>query len=310
MSREFASLTTMLLYQPRILALNGMRHVIANWFNERGIRAHDKVRAIRFYQLASCVEPRWSVPWYNLGFQAKYSGRWRDSLRFNRRAVELNANDEGALWNMGIAATALRDWDEARRAWKGFGIDLVEGDGEVSIPPVTACVRLDPNHAGEVVWGKRLDPARILVLNIPLPASGRRYRDVILNDGAPNGTRDRNGTQVPVFDELEVWQPSCYSTFQATLNIPSPEAEEKLGDVCEARGVGLEDWSTIRMLCAECSLGNPQPHECKATAAPEDGTKRFGFAAKSRDELESLLINWASNVPSADYLDVELKLQA
>lgn len=286
-----------------------MRHVIANWFNEMGRRAEDRSRALRFYKLASWVEPRWSVPWYNLGFQAKYSSQWEDSLRFNRRAVELNAEDRDAWWNMGIAATALHDWSEARRAWKGCGIDLANGDGEVSIPPLTACVRLDPNGTGEVVWGKRLDPSRIFVLNVPLPESGRRYHDVILNDGAPNGTRDRNGTSVPVFDELEVWQPSSYSTFQVTLNVPNAEAEEKLVDLCEARQVGLEDWSTIRILCAKCSRGNPGPHECEA-AATDDGTRRFGFAAKNREDLVSLLIDWASSIPHADYRDIELKLPA
>jgi tetratricopeptide (TPR) repeat protein len=286
-----------------------MRHALANWLNERGRHTDDAVRAIRFYKAASWVEPRWSVPWYNLGFQAKYLGRWEDSLRFNHRAVELNAQDKDAWWNLGIAATALRDWSAARRAWKGFGINLADGDGEVTIPALTACVRLDPNRAGEVVWGKRLDPARILVLNVPLPESKRRYCDVILNDGAPNGTRNRDGAEIPVFDELEVWQASSYSTFQVALDIPSQEAEEKLAEVCEARRIGVEDWSTIRILCAECSRGNPHQHEHKPTTADEL-KRRFGFAATNREELENLLIDWASGLPDADYRDIELMLEA
>lgn len=286
-----------------------MRHAVAAWLNEKGRKAEDSARAARFYKLASWADPRWSVPWYNLGLQAKYLGEWEDSLRFNQRAVQLNADDEATWWNLGIAATALHDWVEARRAWKGFGIDIGDGEGEVFTPPVSACVRLDPNNSGEVVWGQRLDPARILVLNVPLPESQHRYRDVILNDGASNGSRTRNGAEVPVFDELEVWQASSYSTFQVALHIPNQDAEKRLADICETREIGVEDWSTVQILCAECSRGNPHPHEHKPTAA-DAAEKRFGFAAQKREDVESLLLDWAAGWPEVDYQDVELVLES
>jgi hypothetical protein len=82
---------------------------------------------------------------------------------------------------LGIAATALHDWPEAA---------------------ATACVRLNPQSSGEVVWGERLDPARLVILNVPLPESRHRFRDIILNDGAENGTRAVGGIQVPVFAEF------------------------------------------------------------------------------------------------------------
>jgi hypothetical protein len=37
-----------------------------------------------------------------------------DRLRCNRRASDLSAEYAAAHWNMGIAATALRDWPAAR----------------------------------------------------------------------------------------------------------------------------------------------------------------------------------------------------
>jgi hypothetical protein len=50
-------------------------------------------------------------------------------------------------------------------------------------PPVTACVRLNPQSSGEVVCGERLDPARLLILSVPLPESRHRFYDIVLNDG-------------------------------------------------------------------------------------------------------------------------------
>jgi hypothetical protein len=293
----------------RASSLNDMRHSVADWLNEKGRKTDDPARAARFYTLASWADPRWSVPWYNLGLQTKYHGRWEESLRFNQRAVELDADDDAAWWNLGIAATALHDWKEARRAWRGFGIEMADGEGEASIPPVTACVRLDPNQAGEVVWGKRLDPARILVLNVPLPESKRRYHDVILNDGASNGTRTRDGVEFPVFDELAVWQASPYSTFQVALHIPDQEAEKGLAEICEAREIGVEDWSTIQILCAECSRGNPHPHERKPAVA-DAAQRRFGFGALKHEDVENLLLDWAAGRSEADYQDVELVLES
>ena len=43
-------------------------------------------------------------------------------LKFNAQAVLLHPEDQASWWNLGIAATALRDWPEARRAWAGCGI--------------------------------------------------------------------------------------------------------------------------------------------------------------------------------------------
>ncbi len=124
-----------------------MRQKLAEWLNQYGNAASDagKLRgAERLYKLASTLAPQWSVPWYNLGLLTKNTGRWEDSLIFDQRALSLNPGDEGACWNLGIAATAMHDWPEARRAWKHYGIDISDGVGEVMTAPVSACVRLNP----------------------------------------------------------------------------------------------------------------------------------------------------------------------
>jgi len=288
-----------------------MRRKIADWLNERGRAANEagnKERARRFQRLATFVDPSWSVPWYNLGLSAKYANSWEDSLRFNQRAALLDPEDEAAWWNLGIAATALHNWPEARRAWRGFGINIPDDAGEVEMPVVTACVRLDPDRSGEVIWGDRIDPARIVLLNVPLPESGHRFRDIVLHDGAASGSRTRDGAEYPVFDELSVWQPSDYSTFEVSLNVPSQIAEDRLVEFCRGRKIGIEDWSTVRMICAECSRGNPAPHDCKKH--PDTARRPYALAAKSEDDLRMLLTEWVAETPGAECGAVDLVLPA
>lgn len=164
-----------------------MRRLFAEWLNHRGNLAADsdrKGRAASLYHFAARVDPTWSSPLYNLGLLAKYEGRWKESRAFNQRAVILNPEDTDAWWNLGIAATALHDWPEARRAWAVHGVEIHDGNSDIRMPPATACVRLNPKDDGEVVWGERLDPARIAITSVPLTESGHRFNDVVLNDGA------------------------------------------------------------------------------------------------------------------------------
>jgi hypothetical protein len=226
---------------------------------------------------------------YNLGLAAKYRGEWATSLFQNQLAAELNADDEATWWNLGIAATALSDWAEARRAWTKCGIEMPEGDGEVLWDSCTACVRLNPEHSAEVVWGRRIDPARIRVLNVPLASSGRRYGDVLVHDGAQEGTRTSRGNEYPVFNELGIWKLSAYSTFEVELDVPNALAVENLTERCRQTDMWVEDWGTVRSLCAECSRSNPTEHTC---ATEETGQGKFGFATKSEFGLRKLLEDW------------------
>ena len=285
-----------------------MRRSIAGWLNQRGLQATGRF-ASRWYALALWVDRYWDSPWYNLGLEAKKKGSWEESLRYNRRAAELNPKNEAAWWNLGVAATALRNWQEARRAWEAYGIKLLGESGEVAIKAVTACVRLNPNHDGEVVWGDRLDPARFLILNIPLPESGHRFQDIVLNDGAPSGTRVKDGVNFTVFDELDIWQPSSYSTFEAEIDIPGNSSEEQLIEVCRKYQLGVEDWSTMRMLCETCSRGNPGPHSCAAVTTT--GMRRsYAFAAKSEESLRDALNEWTAITAGAAFGNLRLVLPA
>jgi hypothetical protein len=278
---------------------------IGNSAENRGMQTSARI----LYHSATIVRPSWSSPWYNLGFQAKYRCEWKASALYNERAASLDPNDEASWWNLGIAATALRDWTKARKAWKGCGIELEEGYDEVSMPPTTACVRLNPNISGEVVWGTRIDPARIQIRNVPLPDSSRRYRDIMLNDGASEGTRKNRDQEYPVFNELSVWQPSLYSTFQSWLSLEDADAEQHLIHVCDENDIGFEDWSTVRNICATCSRGSLEPHHCYASEAG-DGAKNYGFGATTRESLVRVLSLWADEVAGRSFSDPHLVLLA
>jgi len=242
---------------------------------------------------------------YNAGLKAKYAGNWDESLARNQRAARLNPTDQATWWNLAIAATALHDWPEARRAWIACGVTPNESDGEVTTLENWACVRLVPSGAAEVVWGKRIDPARIKVMNVPLPESDRLYGDIILNDGAQEGTRVSRGQEFPVFDELAVWRRSEFSTYRIEVEGASEESRASLARICEENEVPFEDWGTVRILCEACSRGNPGVHECSNAAEPS-GPARFGFAAKGLERLRKALTEWREVAPEVRFGEAEL----
>ena len=176
------------------------------------------------------------------------------------------------------------------------------------MPPVTACVRLNPSHSGEVVWGERIDPARLVVLNVPLPESEHRLQDIVLNDGAESGTRELNNTKAPVFHELAIWQRSKYSMFRVNIRTEDASAQDILMEFCRSRKLGLDDWSSIRILCAECSRGNPGSHDCGAIQ--EEGRRRFGLAAQTRKDAIAVLRDWKESGDDAEFSDLEVVLNA
>ena len=218
----------------------------------------DRDRAEACYREAIRLDPRHGGAWFDLGLIHKWSHNWEEAFACNLRAAELvgERREEPAWWNLGIAATALRDWDMARRAWRAYGLTLPEGVGPIEADFGMSPVRLDPDGAGEVVWGRRIDPARVRIENIPFPSSGHRWADVVLHDGAPNGSRQVDGREYPVFDELQRWAPSDVPTVEAAVSAGAPGDLDELIDLVERAGYAAEDWTrNVRMLCRRCSEG-------------------------------------------------------
>jgi tetratricopeptide (TPR) repeat protein len=271
--------------------------------NTRGSKLRDKgdcSAAIEHYRRAMALDPSWGTPFYNLGLLHKYRGEWQASLDANLRATELSPQDQASWWNLGIAATALGRWDLARRAWRGAGLEIPEGEGPVDLPCGYNPIRLDPEGAGETVWSHRLDPARARLSNIPL--AEYCYGDVVLNDGAPVGYRELDGQDVPVFNCLALLEPSRLSTWCVEIELDPSKlvdgdaaAFHELEQLAEARGLAAEDWSrAIRTLCKACSEGTPhERHEAEQVAeAPAAGPHRIAIAAHTRGEVNDLLEDW------------------
>ena len=234
--------------------------------NERGrafAQAGRYADAVPDYLEAVRLAPSWSNPWFNLGIAYKHTGDFPGSLRASERALAIDrkAAGEGALWNVGIAATALGDWTKARRAWRDVGLEIPDGEGPLDMMRVPTPMRLNPSGDAEVVWSIPINPARARLRNIPLPISKHRYDNLILHDGAPNGYRKLDGQDVPVFDELALLERSAYETWRLEVVAPCAEDIDALAKSLSALRVALEDWTgSVRMLCAKCSTGVPHTH--------------------------------------------------
>lgn len=253
--------------------------IIAGWHNARGMTAGergDSERAVSSYRKAIRSDSTWSVPWYNLGLHYKNTRNWAEARRCNQAAVARDAANKAAWWNLGIAATALTDWPEARRAWLAYGLELPEGDGEFVGDFGYTPIRINPDDGREVIWANRIDPARAFIASVPLPESGRRHGDLLLHDGAPNGYRLLLGREVAVFDELAVVRPSPLGTFEATVVVSSEEDIVALEVIFAEHGGGAEDWSSIRYLCHQCSLGRPHKGHDRGSAHAS-GERRVGL---------------------------------
>jgi hypothetical protein len=131
----------------------------------------------------------------------------------------------------------------------------------------------------------------------PCRNPGAGFAVITLNDGAPNGTRLLNGSEVPVFDQLSVWQDSGYATYQVEAQVSGEPALQALIDLSHDRQIGIEDWSTVRRICDQCSHGNPGPYRAKAAESQPSSLQELAFAAKSQDELLDMLGGWTLPQP-------------
>ncbi|MFH8393152.1 tol-pal system YbgF family protein [Streptomyces sp. NPDC018036] len=228
-----------------------------------------------------------AVWWYDAALAHKFLRNWEKALDLGREAAARSPRGEGdpAYWNLGIAATILRDWATAREAWSGFGIELPDGEGEIDGRFGAACVRLDTEGQREVVWIERLCPTRGRVVNVPV-TGGRRYGEIVVHDGEPKGERVYDGTAFPVFDELTLFEASPLPTLEVTVAAGEAGDLEALLALFTEHGFGAEPASSVRLLCACCSEGTHQQREVLA------GAQAVSLAAPE-PQARLLLERWA-----------------
>ncbi len=263
--------------------------------------------ALQDYEEALRLDPDASNALYNIGLVYKYRNDWVKSFDYNQRAYALRPDDEASRWNLAIAATALRDWATARKAWADNGIRLEGVDGPIDMDFGPTPVRLNPDGDGEVVWATRIDPVRAVLRNIPYPDSGFRCGDIVLHDGAGVGKRESGGREYSVFNVLELFEASRLSTFCLEVKEATEQQMAALEAAFEAASMPFEDWTAnVRPLCKACSEGTPHEHADGDDAAPVwNPTRLAGVAAPSYEEIEAIL----DRVPGIDQMEIEISLE-
>ncbi|MDH5601320.1 MAG: tetratricopeptide repeat protein [Gammaproteobacteria bacterium] len=265
----------------------------ADEFSEQGLDDE----AIEKYKEVLKIEPYDSSCYYNIGLIYKYRNDWLNSFKYNEIAYEIDPASEGARWNLGIAATALRDWDMARRIWHDAGIEIEEGEGPIDDYFGTNPVRLNPDDEAEVVWAERLDPARAKIISVPLPESGYGAGDIVLNDGAPMGYRMLGDSERAVFNVLELFEASLLNTYRADIKVSSDEDIVLLEKMFAEKDIPCEDWTTqYRLICKACSEGRPHEHHDNETVNKFVAEHEIALAAEYEDEIKTILNNWENGI--------------
>jgi hypothetical protein len=241
---------------------------------------------------------------FDLALVHKFRRDWPAARRHGLAAAELapDGPDEPVWWNLGIAATALHDWPTARLAWTRYGVDLPPGDGPVDGAFGHTPVRITTATGTEVVWCRRVDPARAVVLNVPLPGSGRRCGEVVLHDGVPTGERVSGGRTYSVFDEIELWAPSDTPVHAVPLRVRQEDDVAALVDLGAADDVVVEAWDSVTPLCAACSAGRvdqDEPHEHDISGGRLEGGRTTVGVAAAREVTDALLRRWVEADPAA-----------
>lgn len=273
--------------QQQAQALHGEGAVLAD--------AGDREGALAKYMAALALDMQRSDTLYNVGLYYKYKNAWSESFRFNKRSVEIDPTEQAASWNLAIAATALRDWATARACWARVGIKLPDGEGPIEGDFGQTVVRLDPDGEAETVWARRICPVRARIESIPFPESGYGWGDVVLHDGAPMGYRlNAQGRETPVFNVLEMFEPSPYSTFVVVAEAAALADVEALEAIIRAGDGDAEDWTrNVRSICKACSEGRPhETHDHDGGPAPWRTERRIGVAARSEGQVQQWLEAW------------------
>jgi hypothetical protein len=165
----------------------------------------------------------------------------------------------------------------------------------------------------EVVWAERVSPVTARLLNIPTGATGFRFGDVVLHDGAPVGYRlNSHGKERPVFNVLTLFEPSRFGTYEAAVEVGGAEDVEELERLCGAGGIEIEDWTaSLKNLCKACSEGRPhEGHDQELKApGPWRTERRIGFAALALEALNAVLREW-SEKPGRVVTEMRCALEA
>jgi hypothetical protein len=250
---------------------------------------------------------------FHLMICAKLRGAWEEALDWlkqidERRAIGQSSVDPAIEWNRGLLAVALHRWDEARLAWGRVGFRFPEEDpahaaqnqakdyahpGELS--PVRLQMNLEQvaNSQGqlprsEVVWGRRIGPARVELTALPYYHPTYRCGDILLIDGVKAGQVDYNGETYPISPALSIWSSSPGETLRfygAHTRLKQTLVLESIAQTLGERGWAIAHWT--RFVRRETPQGD-QLLQLALYLPPDKDLDEFAQVLRERQENEQL----------------------
>ncbi len=252
-------------------------------------RRGDIYNAIKLCKRIIRQVPEWHSPHAMLGNIYKYQQDWKATLHYNKKAAAIDASDQTAWWNIGIAATALKKPRLAKSVWSKFGFE-----DEKWKQKSVRCARITLGKQFDIVWVNPLDPARGVIQSIPLPATGRRFRDIVLLDGEVSGYNIAKEKKYPVYEELGVYKRSNYHTFSCQIQTQHINDFRYLEKLCRKANLGFENWSNVARVFAnrpENKLPEYYGTEMMHSSVPMQ-EMHVAIAAPALAEVEEVLHSW------------------
>ncbi|MBK6622987.1 MAG: hypothetical protein IPG32_19765 [Saprospirales bacterium] len=256
-------------------------------------RKGDVYTAVKLYKKTIRLAPSWARPYVQLGTLYKDRADWKTCLHYTNKALLLDESEKEAWTNLGLAATALKKWKAARQAWNRLGYEFKETDHSPDFDLGTVAIYLNPRSRPEVVWARRLDPARATLLSIPQPGSSHRYLDTVLFDPASEGTQVVGARRWPAYRALQILKSSPYKTFSVELLDVTLPHVDVLSQLCGEEGIGFDNWSaTTHLYLPPTFQENPEFHLHPFPRGEAAQNVLVGLAAKSLRPLQRILRNW------------------
>lgn len=257
----------------------------ANRYEELG----DTYHAVKLYKRLTRLAPDWFPPFLRLGFIYHQRREWKPAFHYFKKTVALTTDCREAWWSLGMAATAQKKWRIARSVWAKFGL--------TDLPRKPEGLRLSYDGSFEILWMLPLDPARAQIVSIPHPASGYRYREVLLYERKPIGHHIVNRRRVPVYEEMGLFKSSPFQTFSCLLHTKEVTAVQRLERLCHTANLGFEVWSNAsRGMVIDHPRAFPEfygrdvfPNEDDAT---NDNQCLVAIAAMHEAEVQRVLNDW------------------
>ncbi|MCC6725663.1 MAG: hypothetical protein IT258_14235 [Saprospiraceae bacterium] len=256
-------------------------------------RRGDVYNAVKLCKRLARMAPDWSVPFAFLSRTYRSRMEWKPTFHYCLRAVEHNAFDENLWETLGIAATALAEWETARYAWNQLGFHFKPSKEALNLDLGIIPLRLNPLTQPEVVAARRIDPVRAVIESIPQPSSGRRYGDLVLMENKPQAQLYQQHKTLPIHDELQLLKSSNWHTFSVLLYTDSAADVDALANLCLSASLGFDNWShATRFFQPNLHRNVAEYFDQAIFGKMEREVFLVAMSAKQQNEVEHLLETW------------------